>query len=223
MPAIIRFCIECEACGYQFTSDRRISWPDRVTMSPHLTWRDIPTREELVHEMISATEFVVRKQCETPSLSAEDLEKLVAEEVARQQTHFRFVMDNWFVPITPPRRRCPDCGYVQSWMTKRSPTDASWVDELGCVSHLMGIAGITAGILILGFPWNPWWAKVLVGLGYWSAGAAVWAIPGAVWLEFKHRPKHAHDRSGKSRRRNRHQRFPNFRAKCPSIALLPPA
>ncbi len=63
MPAVIRFCIECEACGYQFSADRRVEWPDRVSMSPHLrSSRDIPTREELVHEMISATAFVLEKQ-----------------------------------------------------------------------------------------------------------------------------------------------------------------
>ncbi len=151
----------------------------------------------------------------------DDLKKLVAEEAARRpQPRFK---DEWFVPITPSRHRCPGCGYVQSWMPKSSPTDADWMDELGCMSTLLGIAGIIAGALILGFPWSVWWAKVLVGLDYWIAGAAIWAIPGTVWLEFKYRPKHSHELSGKSRRRNRHKKFPEFPAKCPSVRLLSPA
>ncbi len=218
MPAIIRFDIECEACGFNFCAQRRIPWPRRVAMSPHCSWRDVPSREGLVEAMVSATYFRIKTLCDNPSISDEEMDKLLADEDDQRHCGRSMIIGSWFHPIIPPRRRCPDCSYLQFWMS-RGPATEPDPEEVSGMGILFGLAGIVLGILIVGWL-SVWWKNLLSILAYFTAGGSLWEAPRLIRREVRQRAEEARKFSGKNRRRNLHKKFPDFPAKCPSIRLM---
>jgi hypothetical protein len=161
--------------------------------------------------MVEATYFLLQAKCQNPGISDEEMERLLLQE--GEKHYIRMVIGNWFRPIVPPRRRCPDCGYIQSWMPSHNTSDS---EPPSPISILLGTICIVAGFLISGW-FDMWWKNLLAGLGYFIGGAMIWEAPRGIGSGIRKRAQEAKRLSGKDRRRNRGLAYPAFAPRCPTV------